>query len=85
MVLCPPRPSQFKVAKREARPAVVQVTQPRSVVEINTKLSPRKPTPRVASLHERTLLIQRISCGVAAINDGQRFPSDFFIQPSFTM
>ncbi|GBP46133.1 hypothetical protein EVAR_26578_1 [Eumeta japonica] len=37
------------------------------------KLSPRKPAPRVASLHEYTLLIQRISCGVAAINDGQRF------------
>ncbi|GBP25803.1 hypothetical protein EVAR_94823_1 [Eumeta japonica] len=36
-------------------------------------LSPRKPAPRVASLHECTLLVQRISCGVAAINDGQRF------------
>ncbi|GBP84721.1 hypothetical protein EVAR_32347_1 [Eumeta japonica] len=42
------------------------------------------PTPRVASLHECTLPGQRISCGVAAINDGQRFLSDFFIQPSFT-
>ncbi|GBP89868.1 hypothetical protein EVAR_65757_1 [Eumeta japonica] len=39
-------------------------------------LSPRKPAPRVASLHECTLLIQRISCGVAAIIDGQRFLSD---------
>ncbi|GBP89041.1 hypothetical protein EVAR_61705_1 [Eumeta japonica] len=50
----------------------------------NGDFSYRRVPPQVASVHERTLLIQRISCGVAAINDGQRF-SDFFIQPSFLM
>ncbi|GBP56114.1 hypothetical protein EVAR_26085_1 [Eumeta japonica] len=55
------------------------------LAKITYELSPRKPAPRIASLHERTLLCgQRISCSVAAINDGQRFLSDFFIQPSFT-
>ncbi|GBP10061.1 hypothetical protein EVAR_77497_1 [Eumeta japonica] len=81
----PPRDSK-KVAKYNA--TVLYLQQALKILIAlpctTCTLSPRKPAPRVASLHECTLLIQRISCGVAAINDGQRFLSDFFIQPSFT-
>ncbi|GBP20502.1 RNA-directed DNA polymerase from mobile element jockey [Eumeta japonica] len=51
--------------------------------QIYRRVSPHPGLPLFTSARF-SLCGQRISCSVTAINDGQRFLSDFFIQPSFT-